>query len=185
MVKPIIEYTKEELEEKIVKIKAERERTAEALKKYEEELERRKQEVPCGVPCKLKSKMYYFLNSKNEVVCPTTLDNKWDALDRQSACNVFESYESAEKHSEMLLDWRKDGLMANANGNPIDIKVLLPLLEKGKVAFCPISRSWFWANETPQLMDDTWGIHGNFSWIGGFNIKTADDWKTSLMECGL
>lgn len=51
MVKNITEYTKEELEEKIMNIKAERERTAEALKKYEEELERRKQEGPLGVPC--------------------------------------------------------------------------------------------------------------------------------------
>lgn len=51
MVKNVTEYTKEELEEKIMNIKAERERTAEALRKYEEELEHRKQEGPLGVPC--------------------------------------------------------------------------------------------------------------------------------------
>ena len=50
--KKIEEYTADELSEKIKAIKAEREKTANALKKYEEELERRKQEVPVGVPLK-------------------------------------------------------------------------------------------------------------------------------------
>lgn len=175
MTKPITDYTKEELKEKITKIKAERERTAEALKKYEEELERRKQEVPLGVPA-----VGRFCLTYNGHVTKFT-DNQQPEDYR---FNIFPSEESAEKHSKMLLAWRK-ALVANANGNQIDIKVLSPLLEKGKVAFCPISRSWFWAKETPQLMDDTWGISGNFSWIGGFNIKPADDWRESLMECGL
>ena len=51
MTKPINDYTVDELSAKIQAIKAERERTANALKKYEAELERRKQEVPLGVPC--------------------------------------------------------------------------------------------------------------------------------------
>lgn len=51
MTKPIEDYTTDELSAKIEAIKAERERTANALKRYEEELERRKQEVPLGVPC--------------------------------------------------------------------------------------------------------------------------------------
>ena len=46
MTKPISDYTVDELSKKIEAIKAERERTANALKRYEEELERRKQEVP-------------------------------------------------------------------------------------------------------------------------------------------
>lgn len=44
MTKPISDYTADELSKKIEAIKAERERTANALKRYEEELERRKQE---------------------------------------------------------------------------------------------------------------------------------------------
>ena len=51
MTKQINDYTSDELYAKIEAIKAERERTANALKRYEEELERRKQEVPLGVPC--------------------------------------------------------------------------------------------------------------------------------------
>ena len=44
MTKQISDYTVDELSAKIEAIKAERERTANALKRYEEELERRKQE---------------------------------------------------------------------------------------------------------------------------------------------
>ena len=51
MTKQIEDYTVDELSAKINAIKAERERTANALKRYEEEFERRKQEVPLGVPC--------------------------------------------------------------------------------------------------------------------------------------
>lgn len=39
MTKPISDYTESELREKIESIKAEREKTAEDLKRYEEELE--------------------------------------------------------------------------------------------------------------------------------------------------
>lgn len=162
MVKPITEYSKEELEEKIVKIKAERERTAEALKKYEEELERRKSEEPLGVPL--------------------------EDIMQAHVVGVYKYFFASESSKLVFDKWIKEyvkALQKLANGNQIDIKVLLPLLEKGKVAFCPNSRSWFWTNETPQLMDDTWGISGNFNWIGGFNIKPADDWRESLMECGL
>lgn len=186
MVKNVTEYTKKELEEKIEAIKAERERTAEALKKYEEELERREPEPPLGVPCKLKCNMYYFLNSKNEVVYPSTIDNKWDALDRQLACNVFESYKSAEKHAEMLLAWRKDGVLANSNDEQIDIKVLLPLLKKGYVAMDK-NNGWHWYKEKPYISEYyfCWNTGSQVSFIGGFNLKPAEDWRNSLMECGL
>lgn len=46
----IKELSEQDLKQKIENIKVECERTANALKKYEEELERRKQEVPLGVP---------------------------------------------------------------------------------------------------------------------------------------
>ena len=51
MTKQINDYTVDELSAKINAIKAERERTENALKRYEEELKRRKQEVPLRVPC--------------------------------------------------------------------------------------------------------------------------------------
>ena len=51
MTKQINDYTVDELSAKIEAIKAEREKTANALKRYEKELERRKQEVPLGLPC--------------------------------------------------------------------------------------------------------------------------------------
>lgn len=185
MVKNITEYTKEELEEKIAKIKAERERTAEALKKYEEELERRKQDVPLGVPSKLKTYMYYFLNSKNEVAYPSTIDNKWEALDRHSACNVFDSYKSAEKHAEMLLAWRIT-LVANAKGEQIDITVLLPLLPKGWVAMDAFGL-WCWYYEKPDRDSSEWKNNSVIpsERLSAFNLKRGDDWRNSLTECGL
>lgn len=178
MVKPISEYTKEELE-------AKRKRTAEALRKYEEELERREREAPLGVPSRLKSNMYYFLNSKNKVVYPSTLDNKWDALDRQLACNVFESYESAEKHSEMLLAWRIT-LVANAKGEQIDITVLLPLLPKGWVAMDAFGL-WRWYYEKPDRDSGEWKDNSVIpsERLSAFNLKRAKNWEDSLMECGL
>ena len=179
MVKPVTEYTKEELEEKIVKIKAERERTAEALKKYEAELERRKQEVPLGVPW---DGEFYV---------------SWDGVaieDREEKAskvnyNSFNSRESAEKHSEMLLAWRKDGLLANAKGEPIDIKVLLPLLPKGWVAMNKYKNEWVYHKKKPTRYSgaglEYWESDG---WKVGFlpfNLKPAEDWRNSLMECGL
>lgn len=185
MVKKVTEYTKEELEEKIMNIKAKQARTAETLRKYEEELECRKQNVTLGVPSKLKTYMYYFLNSKNEVAYPSTIDNKWDALDRHSACNVFDTYKSAEKHAEMLLAWRK-ALVANSKGEQIDITVLLPLLPKGYVAMDAFGL-WRWYYEKPDRDSGEWKDNSVIpsERLSAFNLKRADDWKTSLMECGL
>ena len=186
MTKQINDYTSDELSAKIEAIKAERERTANALKRYEEELERRKQEVPLGVPSKFKSYMYYFLNSKNEVVCPNAIDNERDGLERQSAYNIFESYESAEKHAEMLLDWRK-ALVANSKGEQIDIKALLPLLKKGWVAMDEDGDWYFFTNKPyVNLKAMDWRTNDIEFWkIRLFNLKPATDWKNSLMECGL
>ena len=178
--KQINEYTVDELSAKIKAIKAEREKMANALKRYEEELEKRKQEVPLGVLCDGK-----FCVNFNGAICDFSNEHSVEEMEY----NIFNTIESAQKHREMLLDWRKDGLLANAKGEQIDIKVLLPLMKKGWVAYCPISRSWFWTNEIPRLVTGTWekalGTISIVSWIGGFNIKPADDWETSLMECGL
>lgn len=174
MVKPISEYTKEELKEKIEAIKAERERTAEALRKYEEELERRKQEGPLGVPC---DGEFYV---------------SWDGVaieDREEEAtkvnyNSFNSKESAEKHSEMLLAWRK-ALVANAKGEQIDIEVLLPLLPKGWVIMGE-NKLWAWSKVKPEFDEDgNLKPSASFRPLFMFNLKPAEDWRKSLMECGL
>ncbi len=162
MTKPINEYTMDELSAKIKAIKAERERTANALKRYEEELERKKQEVPLGVPLEDKTSAHHL--------------------------GVYEFGFVSEESQHVFHEWIKgyvEALWEIAKGEPIDIKVLCTLLEKGKVAFCPVARKWFWTNKTPQLLEETWGTLGVCFWIGGFNIKPAENWKTSLMECGL
>lgn len=182
MVKNVTEYTKEELKEKIEAIKAERERTAEALRKYEEELERRKQEVPLGVPCD--GKFYVTWDG-------AAIEDREEKASKVNY-NSFNSRESAEKHSEMLLAWRK-ALVANAKGEPIDIEVLLPLLPKGWVA-CDSSGEWFVFSCKPFIRqkagskdEGIWDSerHTGFRGCLPFNLKPAENWETSLMECGL
>ena len=173
MTKQINDYTVEELSAKINAIKAEREKTANALRRYEEELERRKQEVPLGVPCDGK----FYVDWRGAV----QEDEEEEASEVNF--NAFNSKESAEKHAEMLLAWRK-ALVANSKGEPIDIKVLLPLLKKGWVAMDK-DRSWYWYKEKPQINLDLWKNNSSYIFLSCFNIKPAENWEESLMECGL
>lgn len=176
MTKPINEYTTDELSAKIEAIKAEREKTANALKRYKEEFERRKQEVPLGVPCDGN-----FCVNFNAKICE--FNNKHSVEEMEY--NIFNTNESAEKHTEMLLVWRK-ALVANSKGEPIDIKVLCPLLKKGWVAMARNKR-WYWYSSKPNidLFLEMWKGGPETYHIGGFNIKSVEDWKNSLMECGL
>lgn len=174
--KPIEDYTADELSAKINAIKAEREKTANALKRYEEELERRKPEIPLGVPCD----GIFHLDSFGE----TEGDGcRIKALD-YNAFNSFSTEESAQKHGEMLLAWRK-ALVANAKGEQIDIQVLLPLLKKGWVA-TDENDDWFWYKSKPIKETNCWSSKGNpVHILSMFNIKPAENWENSLMECGL
>ena len=173
MTKQIEDYTVDELSAKINAIKAEREKTANALKRYEEELERRKQEVPLGVPCDGK----FYVDWRGAV----QEDEEEEASEVNF--NAFNSKESAEKHAEMLLAWRK-ALVANSKGEPIDIKVLLPLLKKGWVAMDK-DRSWYWYKEKPQINLDLWKNNSSYIFLSCFNIKPVENWEESLQECGL
>lgn len=179
MKKTIEELSEQDLKQKIDNIKAERERTANALKRYEEELERRKQEVPLGVP----------QDGKFFVHADYCVGERFGLFSSDyTKYNCFSSKESAQKHAEMLLDWRK-ALVANSKGEPIDITVLLPLMKKGWVAY-EKEYGWIWFKNKPLILrgteeDATWVNEGSYSIIGGFNIKPADDWTKSLQECGL
>jgi hypothetical protein len=160
----------EDLIKRIENLKAERERTADCLARLEAELERRKQ---LGVPCE--GRFYVNLNGN----VSETLSKRVDLM-----FNSFHSEESAEKHAEMLLAWRK-ALVANAKGEQLDIEVLLPLLKKGWVAMDE-DGSWIWYENKPYKRLDDWSTKGSIIMeLYAFNIKRADDWKTSLMECGL
>lgn len=187
MTKPISDYTVDELSAKIEAIKAERKKTANALKRYEEELERRKYESVLGVPIINVSqyKTLYWLNGAG-IPCKENTDLADDVQLRQwSFLNVFHSKESAEKHAKMLKEWRRDGLVANAKGEPIDIQVLLPLLPKGWVAMDK-DEEWFWFECKPRPTTAFWDFEeGYCNKISGFNLKPAEDWQNSLMECGL
>lgn len=170
MTKTIEDYTMDELSAKIEAIKAERERTANALKRYEEELERRKQEVPLGVPLK---------GTLNEM-----------PLEVISRCFLewFSSEASADKFADYFYNF-VEALQKLAKGEPIDITVLLPLLKKGWVAY-EKEYGWIWFKNKPLILrgteeDATWVNKGSYSIIGGFNLKPAENWEESFQECGL
>lgn len=165
MTKPIEQYTVDELSTKIKAIKAEMEKTESALKRYEEELERRKQKVSLGVP--LEDQVF------------------------SSFYNTYRFYFASEE-SQSVFDIRLHeylkALRELAKGEPIDIKVLLPLLKKGWVAMDKNSR-WYWYDAKPIKDGDVWlcsdGSHYAEELPKCFNIKSAEDWCKSLMECGL
>ena len=159
MTKQINDYTVDELSAKIEAIKAEREKTAIALKRYEEELERRKQEVPLGVP----------------------LPDK----DGAPFIGVYELGFSSEKSFYTFSERFQNYVAAtrdNTKGEPIDIKVLLPLLKKGWVAMDE-DGTWRWYDKKPYIFQFSWK-YISLSRLDVFNIKPAKNWEESLMECG-
>lgn len=174
----ITELSESELKHKIENIKAEREKTANALKRYEEELERRKQEVPLGVPCEHRKDGYTLKN----LVCTEEGRNTYAQL------IYFSSEQSSTRFVEIIAELAK-ALVANSKGEPIDIKVLLPLLPKGWVAMNRYKNEWVWHEKKPTCYSgaglEYWESDG---WKVGFlpfNLKPAEDWRNSLMECGL
>ena len=163
MTKPISEYTADELSKKIEAIKAERERTANALKRYEEELERRKQEVPLGVP--LESGQFAGI-----------LGTYYFGFASDKEKRVFDG---------ILKDY-VEALQKLAKGEPIDIRALLPFLKKGWVAMDK-DGEWFWYECKPSKEMSFWDSNeGRFEdMFFPINLKPADNWEESLMECGL
>ena len=161
MTKQINDYTVDELSAKINAIKAEREKTANALKRYEEELERREVGLPLGVP----------VEDNEPAHCHSTYMLN------------FNSTESQVVFSERLRGYVK-ALQEIAKGKPIDIEVLLPLLKKGWVAMDK-DGAWCWYERKPKIHHDLWKNDSIYIFLSCFNIKPAENWEESLMECGL
>ena len=161
MTKQINDYTVDELSAKINAIKAEREKTANALKRYEEELERREVGLPLGVP----------VEDNEPAHCHSTYMLN------------FNSTESQGVFSKRLRGYVK-ALQEIAKGKPIDITVLLPLLKKGWVAMDK-DGAWCWYERKPKIHHDLWKNDSIYIFLSCFNIKPAENWEESLMECGL
>ena len=170
MTKQIEDYTADELSAKIEAIKAERERTANALKRYEEELERRK------------NKNWLPLNEEISFTTnQLTLDTSCIEIKVREG---FHNKDSFYKYLSTLKATRK-AWFDNSKGEPIDIKVLLPLLKKGWVAMDK-NGDWFWYKNKPVASNNNWKIdEWHFYKLVTFNIKPAENWEESLQECGL
>ena len=140
MTKQIEDYTADELSAKIEAIKAERERTANALKRYEEELERRK------------NKNWLPLNEEISFTTnQLTLDTSCIEIKVREG---FYNKDSFYKYLSALKTIRK-AWFANSKGEPIDITVLLPLLKKGWVAMDG-DGTWCRYEEKPKIHQDLW-----------------------------
>ena len=169
MAKQIEDYTAYELFAKIEAIKAERERTANALKRYEEELERRKNKN--WLP--LKEEVNFTINKLTLSTACIEIKVREGFYDEDS----FHKYLSALKATRKA--W-----FDNSKGEPIDIKVLLPLLKKGWVAMDK-DGTWYHYEEKPRIHKDLWINDSNCKFLVGFNLKPAENWEESLQECGL
>lgn len=168
----ITELSEQDLKQKIDNIKAEREKTAEALKRYREELERRENQK--------------WLPIREDIPFSVTYDHPcFDELYvemKADAC--FKNHACFEKYVEFLREVHK-ALFSNAKGEPIDIKVLCPLFRKGWVAMDE-NKEWCWYALQPKAKEKYFEAEiGNWSTFRSFNIKPAEDWRNSLMECGL
>ena len=168
MTKQINDYTVDELSAKINAIKVEREKTANALKRYEEELERRKNKnwlplTPVLYSAKYESEEILHVEFKAEI--------------------TFNNYSCFYKYREYLEEINKN-LVANSKSEPIDIKVLLPLLKKGWVAMDK-DGAWCWYEKKPKIHQDLWKNDSLYIFLSCFNIKPAENWEESLQECGL
>lgn len=171
--------TQHDIEKKIDSIKKAQQQQQEALKRYEAELENRKKIVPLGIP----SSGNWCVNIAG-VATPSLFNEQ----DMWKSFNCFPNESSAQRHSEMMVDWRQ-GLVNAALGNRIDINVIKPFLRHGYVAmdsFC----SWIWFSESPQLLlkGGCWYMDNpKAEWysLDMYKIKPADDWMTSIKEVGL
>ena len=169
MTKQIEDYTANELLAKIEAIKAERERTANALKRYEEELERRKNKN--WLP--LKEEVNFTVNQLTLSTACIEIKVREGFYDKDS----FHKYLSALKATRKA--W-----FDNSKGEPIDIEVLKPLMKKGYVAMDKCS-NWYWYEVKPKRSSDVWTAEKPAFYLSAFNIKPAENWEESLMECGL
>lgn len=132
------------------------------IKETKEELERRKQRVPLGVPIK---------GTLNEM--------PYEAVNK-GFLEWFSSEASADKFEEYFAEYVK-ALQDIAEGKLIDIKVLLPLLPKGYVAMEQDAK-WYWYANEPVICGKTWIMRGPARSLNAFNIKAAEDWTQSLKE---
>lgn len=152
-----------ELEKRFKDAKTLEETAKKKISFYEEELERRKQEAPLGVP--LESNQYggvlgtYYLSFASD-----------------KAKNIFDG-----RFNEYV-----ESLQKLAKGEQIDIDVLLPLLPKGWVAMDALGL-WCWYYKKPDRDTREW-INNSVipsERLSAFNLKRVEDWKNSLTECGL
>ena len=135
------------------------------IKSVKKELERRKQKVPLGVPLK------------------GTLNEMPLEVISRGFLEWFSCEASADRFADYFYNF-VEALQDIAEGKLIDIKVLLPLLQKGYVAMEQDTK-WYWYANEPVICGKTWIMGGPARSLSAFNVKPTEDWTQSLNECGL
>lgn len=162
--------SEEELEKRIKEAKTLTETANKKFSFYEKELERRKS---LGVPL-------------GEVIYSAAYRSEGNLFAELTMRMEFNSFNSFCKYRNFLKALN-EVLAAIAKGEPIDIKVLCPLLSKGNVC-CNCSGRWLYSEDKITFAKDIdcWIFSGTYTDLSiAFNIKPALDWRNSLKECGL
>lgn len=101
---------------------------------------------------------------------------------------AFYSFESAKEFSKFLIHIAS-ALKANFYGRAIDPKVVALFLPQGSFLGQDECGNWRWFEKKPKLLE----VAPNPMWettegrwiILPFNLSKVNDWKSSLIECGL
>lgn len=101
---------------------------------------------------------------------------------------TFYSFESAKEFSKFLIHVA-GALKANFYDRAIDPKVVALLLPQGSFIAQDKCGVWVWFEKEPNILvnasDQIWEITEGRWVILPFNLTKTDDWKSSLIECGL
>lgn len=155
------------------------------LKLYTQLNEAKFGKIKTGIPCNPVSTKFYMVNSIGLVMSSPSSDMVQcrDLIDFK---NCFQTFESAEAHSKLLLQWRQS-LIDAFDSKPMEIKTLYPFIKNN-----------YWV-----AMDSN-GVYKSFSkkptidtdkkcWIADisdedvtplsmFKLKPVEDWSKSLVQ---
>ena len=136
-----------------------------------------------GMPCDSRRRIYYSLCGNGSISrCQDNGEGLDDKLFTEG--NYFDSLEDAQAYKDRLTEW-KGSVERVHKSLPINVRVLFCLLPSGWVAMDKRG-CWYWYEKKPIRKYSRWeAIEGDYHTLSAFNLELAENWETSLMECGL
>ena len=152
------------------------------IKNLREENEKRKT-IVLGKPLDISASGRFTAS----VQCNDNQAHQWYDNSSQDV-GTFYSLESAIEFTKFLIHLA-GALKANFYGRPIDPKVVALLLPQGSFIAQDKCGVWVWFEKEPNLLvnasDQIWEMTEGRWVILPFNLTKTDDWKSTLIECGL